>query len=73
MVVDGRRVVEDEMRFMLECPLYSEDRKLIFEILRIESELVDKDLSMRKVMNPEPFEGWEYLITFTKNAMTIAN
>ena len=61
MVVDGRRVVEDEMHFMLECPLYSEDRKILFEKLRIESELVDKDLSMRRVMNPEFFEGWKYL------------
>ena len=57
MVVDGRRIVEDEMHFMLECPLYSEDRKLLFEKLAIESELVDKDLSMRRVMNPESFEG----------------
>ncbi len=30
MVVDGRRVVEDEMHFMLECPLYYEDRKSLF-------------------------------------------
>jgi hypothetical protein len=30
MVFDVRRVVEDEMQFMLECPLYSEDRKLFF-------------------------------------------
>jgi hypothetical protein len=43
MVVDGRSVVEDEMRFKLECPWYSEDRKLLFQKLRIESELVDKD------------------------------
>ncbi len=43
MVVDGRRVVEDEMRFMLECPLYSENRELLFEKLRIEAELVDTD------------------------------
>ncbi len=62
MVVDGRRVVKDEMHFMLGCPLYSEDGKLLFEELRIESELVDKDLSMRRVMNPESFEGWKYLI-----------
>ena len=66
MVVDGRRIVEDEMHFMLECPLYSEDRKLLFEKLGIESELVDKDLSMRRVMNPESFEGWKYLIKFIK-------
>jgi Trp operon repressor len=66
MVVDGRRVVEDEMHVLLECPLYSADRKLLFQKLRIESELVDKDLSMRKVMNPESFEGWKYLIKFIK-------
>ena len=29
MVVDGRRVEEDEMHFMLECPLYPVDRFLI--------------------------------------------
>ena len=34
-VVDGRRVVEDEMHFMLEFPLYSEDRKLFFVKLGI--------------------------------------
>ncbi len=61
MVVDGRRVIEDEMHFMFACPLYSEDKKFLFEKLRIESELVDKDLSMRRVMNPESFEGWKYL------------
>ncbi len=66
MEVDGRRVVEDEMHFMLECPLYSEDRKILFEKLRIESALVDKDLSMRRVMNPESFEGWKYHINFIK-------
>ncbi len=38
-----------------------EDRKLLFEKLIIESELVDKDLSMRRVMNPESSEGWKYL------------
>ena len=27
MVVDGRRVVKDEMHFILECPLYAEDGK----------------------------------------------
>ncbi len=43
MVVDGRRVVEDELHFMFECPLYSENRKLLFEKPRIESELVEKD------------------------------
>ncbi len=35
------------MHFMLECPLYSEDKKLLYEKPRIESELVDKDLSMK--------------------------
>ena len=51
------------MHFMLECPLYrySEDKKFLFEKLRIESELVDKDSSMRRVMTPESFEGWKYL------------
>ncbi len=57
MVVDGRRVVEDEMHFMLECPWYSEDRKLVFEKRRFEFELVNEDLSMRRVMSPESFEG----------------
>jgi hypothetical protein len=57
MVFDGRRDVEDEMYFMLECPLYSEDRELLFDTLRIEPDLVDKDSSMRRVMNPESFEG----------------
>ncbi len=54
MVVDGIRVVEDDLHFMLECPLYSEDMKLLFEKLRIESDLVDKDLSMRRscILNP---------------------
>ena len=66
MVVDGRRIVEDEMHFMLECPLYSEDRKLFFEKLGIEPGLVDKDLSMRRVVNPDSFEGWKYLIKFIK-------
>jgi hypothetical protein len=66
MVAEGRRVVEVEMHFMLECPLFSEDRKLLFEKPIIESELVDRDLSMRRFMNPEPYEGWKYLITFIK-------
>ncbi len=57
MLVDGIRVVEDEMRFMLECPLYSEDRKLLFEKVINESGLVDKNLSMRRFLNPESFEG----------------
>ena len=64
MVVDGRRVVEDEMHFMLECPLYSEDRKLLFEKLDIDQESVDKDSNMRLVMNPDTFEGWKYLVKF---------
>ncbi len=67
MVVGGRSVVEDEMHFMLECPLYSEDRKLLFEKLRTASESLDKGSIVRRVMNPESFEGWKYLInTFKK-------
>ena len=66
MVVDNRRVVEDEMHFILECPLYAEDRKIFFEKMNIESELVDKNSSMRLVMNPDSFEGWKYLIHFVK-------
>ena len=66
MVVDGRRAIEDEMHFMLECPLYAEDRNIMFEKLKIEPELVDKDSSMRLVMNPSSFEGWKYLIHFIK-------
>ena len=31
MVVDGRRVIEDEMLFILECLLHAEDRKICFE------------------------------------------
>jgi hypothetical protein len=73
MVVEGRRVAEGEMHFMLECPLYSEDRNLVFEKLRIESELVDEDLSMRRVMKPESVEEWKYLNKCIKNATTIVN
>ena len=65
-VFDGRRVIEDEMHFMLECPLYAEDRVIMFEKLKIEPELVDKDSSMKLVMNPTSFEGWKYLIHFIK-------
>ena len=66
MVVDGRRVVEDEMHFILECPLYAVDRKTSFEKMKIEPELVDINSSMKLVMNPDSFEGWKYLIQFIK-------
>ena len=36
IVADGRRVVANEMHFMLEGSLYSEDRKLRFAKLRLE-------------------------------------
>ena len=69
MVVDGRRVVEDEMHFILEWPLYAEDWKTFFEKMNIEPELVDKNSNMKLVMNPDSFEGWKYLIQFIKNKM----
>ena len=38
MMIDGRRAVEDEMHFILEFPLYSEGRKLIFNQIKINPE-----------------------------------
>ena len=64
MVVGGRRVVEDEIHFILECPLYAEDIQNIFEKMNIEPELVDKNSSMKLVTNPDSFAGWKYLIQF---------
>jgi hypothetical protein len=64
LVTDGRRAVEDEMHFILECPLYTTERKELFAKLRLESEFSDKDLQMRRVMNPTSFEGWKFLIKF---------
>jgi hypothetical protein len=34
--------------------------------------MVEIDLSMRRIMNPESFEGWKYLKK-QKTAKTIAN
>ena len=65
MVTDGRRAVEDELHFILECPLYTTEREELFAKLRLESEFADKDLQMKRVMNPTSFEGWKYLIKFT--------
>ena len=63
-MTDGRRAVEDEMHFVLECPLYTTERKELLAKPRLESEFADKDLQMRRVMNPESFEGWTYLLKF---------
>lgn len=67
MMIDGRRVVEDEMHFMLECPLYSEDRKLVFDKLKINPELLNKNSCMRALMNPDSFEGWKFLTKFIRS------
>ncbi len=63
-MTDGRRAVEDKMHFILECPLYTTERSELFAKLRLESEFADKDLQMRRVMNPTSFEGWKFLIKF---------
>ena len=45
MVVYGRRVVKDETtHFILECPLYAEDREQFEKKMEIEPELVDKEI-----------------------------
>lgn len=64
MVTNGRKAVEDELHFILECPLYTAERKELFAKLRLESEFDDKDLQMRRVMNPTSVEGWKYLVKF---------
>ena len=64
MMVDGRRAVEDEMHFILECPLHSEDRKLIFDQLKIDRESYSQNFCMRALMNPDSFEGWKLLSTY---------
>lgn len=66
MIIDSRRAVEDELHFMIECPLYNNERKELFTKLRVEPECMDKDLQMRIIMNPTSFEGWKYLIKFIK-------
>ncbi len=55
MMIDGRRAVVDEMHFMLESPLYRyyEDRKLVFDKLKIDPELLNKNSCMRALMNPD--------------------
>ena len=44
MVVYGRRVVKDETHFILECPLYAEDREQFEKKMEIEPGLVDKEI-----------------------------
>jgi hypothetical protein len=62
VVDDGRRGLEDAMPCMLACPLYFQDRKLLFKTMRIAPELISQDSSTRLVVNPESFEGWKYLV-----------
>jgi hypothetical protein len=62
--IDGERAVEDEMHFMLECPLFSQERKTLFEKLRIEYDPNEKASCMRNIMNPESSKGWNYLLKY---------
>ena len=64
MVVSGRKVLEDEMHFILECPLYSIDRIELYDKLSIKPDTNTTDSLMRHVMNPSSFDGWKYLVKF---------
>ena len=64
MVVSGRKVLEDEMHFILECPLYSIDRIELYDKLRIKPDINTTDSLMRHVMNPSSFAVLKYLVKF---------
>ena len=53
MVVSGRKALEDEMHFILECPLYSIDRIEIYDKLRIKPDTNTTDSLTRL-----PFHAW---------------
>ena len=62
--IDGARAVDDEMHFILECPLFSQERKMLFEKLQIEYDPNEKASCMRSIMNPESAKVWNYLLKY---------
>ena len=58
------RVVEDELHFILECPLYNSERAALFSHIELNLLNMDKEELMLHIMNPTSFAGWRHLIKY---------
>jgi len=59
-----QKVVEDELHFMLECPLFTSEREILLNQLKLDPLKMDKLDLMRHTMNPSSIAGWKSLIKY---------
>ena len=58
------KVVEDELHFMLECPLFTSEREILLNQLKLDPLKMDKLDLRRHTMNPSSLAGRKSLIEY---------
>ena len=60
-------VVEDEMHFLLECPLYHTSRKVLFTAFGMADEMPVSDDVMRIITNGRSVHQWQTLVQYIRD------
>lgn len=61
-------VVEDELHFMLECPWYKVERKVLYAAFGMEGNQEVSDETMRTLMNGKTGDQWHALVNYMKTS-----
>ena len=63
--------VEDEMHFMLECPLYRVQRRSLLSALDISVDADVCDANMRMISNGRTTDQWRAIIKYIKSSYQV--